>query len=93
MKRWEAVAHLERAGGWMTPGRRIRLNMLRRNGFGKLDEERVAAIKAELGHPGNYHRDREIAEREGVKVATIQAMRSGRTWAHVPWPDEGGDAA
>jgi hypothetical protein len=46
----------------------------------KLDEERVAALKAELARGQT---PMAIAERFGVSVCTVYGIRTGRTWRHV----------
>lgn len=61
----------------------------RRPSTHKLDEQRVAVIKARL-HLGET--PRQIAPDYGVNESTIRSIRNGDTWVYVQ-PDLAGGAA
>lgn len=87
MNRWERIAHLEQVNH-LTPGRRIRLNLLKHGGNRKLSEDDVREIKRRLVAAQRNKLDVELAAEYGVRPETIGSVRLGRTWAHVPWPED-----
>lgn len=87
MNRWERIAKLEQAHH-LPVGARIKLNLLKHGGNRKLSEEDVRDIKRRLVGASCNERDAELAAEYGVRPETIGSVRLGRTWAHVPWPEE-----
>lgn len=84
MNRSRLIQHLEQRP-WDTPGRKIRLSLLRHPGNRKLDETKVREIKRRL-QAGDT--SKEIAAEYGVQADTIRRIKRGVQWGHVPWPEE-----
>lgn len=57
------------------------------SGSAKLTEENVADIKMRLR---NGEQQRALAAEFGVTQGNICSISKGRTWKHVPWPEDGG---